>query len=654
MSRHASPPAVGPILERADGLEFLGQERGSGYVEPTFLVRRQDGQVLQLSALLYLTLEHLDGRPLPEVAAAVSQQIARELTVEGVAFLVETKLVPLGLVGHEPPPVDRNAAVLTLAGRRTLLPASIVNPVARALRPLFWQVAVVLVIEAVAAGDYWMFGRHDVSGSIRSVLVQPEQLLLVLALMVASMFFHELGHAAGASYGGARPGVVGMGLYIVWPAFYTDVTDAYRLDRRGRLRTDLGGIYFNMVFLVAVLALHMHTGWDFLVVAVILTHLEILQQLLPVVRLDGYFIVGDLVGVPDLFRWVRPILLALVPGRPRSAQLGRLRRWVRWVVAGWVLLVVPVLAVNVWILVSTGPELLSTTASTLNRQSRELSTSLHSYDVVGALVTALSMIALALPLLGLLALGTRLVGRIRGELVRWASRGPHQRAAVTAGVCAVSLAIAWVWLPDPVKVPTAPAAASAALRPTSPDQASSTMSPHPTPRGPHRPRDVPFRPRHRERPVDRASTSPTHVASAATGPSRRRAAPARKPSHTGSPSTSRRTSPTDGSGKSSKPSGSRHPDSGSDSDSDSDSNEPTRSGSSRSSAPKPSRSPAPSSTASEKPASETASETPASETPAATDPPTPSPASSSPSAEPVTAPAPPAAKTSDPATPSTP
>ena len=47
------------------------------------------------------------------------------------------------------------------------------------------------------------------------------------------------------------PGVMGAGLYLVWPAFYTDVTDSYRLGRAGRLRTDLGGLYFNAIVVVA-------------------------------------------------------------------------------------------------------------------------------------------------------------------------------------------------------------------------------------------------------------------------------------------------------------------------------------------------------------------------------------------------------------------
>ena len=47
-------------------------------------------------------------------------------------------------------------------------------------------------------------------------------------LILFSGFFHELGHAAGTRYGGASPGVMGVGIYLAFPAFYTDLTDSYR------------------------------------------------------------------------------------------------------------------------------------------------------------------------------------------------------------------------------------------------------------------------------------------------------------------------------------------------------------------------------------------------------------------------------------------
>lgn len=45
--------AAGP-LRPAEGLRLLGEYQGSGFTEPRCLVRRGDGQVIQLSRLLYL------------------------------------------------------------------------------------------------------------------------------------------------------------------------------------------------------------------------------------------------------------------------------------------------------------------------------------------------------------------------------------------------------------------------------------------------------------------------------------------------------------------------------------------------------------------------------------------------------------------------
>ena len=87
------------------------------------------------------------------------------------------------------------------------------------------------MLTALVASDAWLFGSGRVGSASRYVVLHPLLLLLVLGLSVASMLFHECGHAAACRYGGARPGVIGMGIYLIWPAFFTNVTDAYRLGR---------------------------------------------------------------------------------------------------------------------------------------------------------------------------------------------------------------------------------------------------------------------------------------------------------------------------------------------------------------------------------------------------------------------------------------
>ena len=58
---------------RADDLQLIGEMVGTGYRTPPALVRRSDGQILQLTPLLYRVLEAVDGRRgCAEIAAVVS------------------------------------------------------------------------------------------------------------------------------------------------------------------------------------------------------------------------------------------------------------------------------------------------------------------------------------------------------------------------------------------------------------------------------------------------------------------------------------------------------------------------------------------------------------------------------------------------------
>ena len=137
----------------------------------------------------------------------------------------------------------------------------------------------------------------------------------MFVVTVLSGGFHEFGHAAAARYSGANPGVIGAGIYLVWPAFYTDVTDSYRLGRRGRIRTDLGGLYFNAIVVVLTFVWWYATRWDALLLLVATQVMQMVHQLLPLLRFDGYHVLADLTGVPDLYHRIKPTLLGLLPHR---------------------------------------------------------------------------------------------------------------------------------------------------------------------------------------------------------------------------------------------------------------------------------------------------------------------------------------------------
>lgn len=62
------------------------------------------------------------------------------------------------------------------------------------------------------------------------------------------------------------------------------------------------------MLIVAFGCAYLAAAYPPLLAAAVLGHLQILRQLLPTLRMDGYYIMADLIGVPNLFGLVRPIL----------------------------------------------------------------------------------------------------------------------------------------------------------------------------------------------------------------------------------------------------------------------------------------------------------------------------------------------------------
>src|ERR1700733_10938775 len=96
-----------PPLARGEGVELLGPVHGSGYRDGAALVRRADGQMVQLGPLMYTLLESADGeRDTSSLAAAMSERIGRRLGEEQGVQLAK-KLAAQGLLAgfeqHAPP-----------------------------------------------------------------------------------------------------------------------------------------------------------------------------------------------------------------------------------------------------------------------------------------------------------------------------------------------------------------------------------------------------------------------------------------------------------------------------------------------------------------------------------------------------------------------
>src|SRR5436190_8639208 len=445
-----TPPTEKPRVAR--GIDLIGKYEGSGFKEAPYIARRADGQVIQLAPLLYLIAELADARRTnEEIAAAVSEAIERGVSADNVRMLVEEKLRPLGVIaGSEgsQPEVQKLDPMLALKFRAALIPPRVVGAVTKIFKPLFFPLVVVAVLGSLVALDVWLFVFHGIAQSLRQTLMDPALLLMMLGLVVLSAAFHECGHASACASGGAKPGAMGAGIYIVWPAFYTDVTDAYRLNKRGRLRTDLGGVYFNVIFILGTAGAYALTGFEPLLLMIPIQHLEIVHQFLPFIRLDGYYIVSDLTGVPDMFSRIRPTLASLVPWKRASDRVKELKPWVRGAVTAYVLTVVPLLLFMLGMTVFNAPRIFATAWDSFFVQYHKVRHDFGGGSAFSGAFGCAQMLILLLPALGLVVTFWRVLTRSARGVWTKTDGKPAARLASVVALAALSALIGYIWWPN--------------------------------------------------------------------------------------------------------------------------------------------------------------------------------------------------------------
>lgn len=300
-------------------VELLGELDGDAFQQRQWLVMR-DGRFVQVSDLLYRILECSNGATtLADIASDVSSAIGRGVSRDDIEYLLRDKLIPLRLIQgiessmEEPLSTSQLVRSPFAVNFRARIDGRYIDPVAAALRIFHAPVVMAPLLLGALAAHMWLYGVHGATGAIRQFVDDPAVMMIVLPVMLLAAAFHEFGHASALRYEGGRARAMGAGLYLVFPALYTDVSEAYRMNRRQRLRVDLGGPYFHVVFGLAATGLYAATGRTWLLTVAVLADAEVVRQFMPIGRLDGHWILADLTGMPDFLSRIVPFAASLLP-----------------------------------------------------------------------------------------------------------------------------------------------------------------------------------------------------------------------------------------------------------------------------------------------------------------------------------------------------
>jgi putative peptide zinc metalloprotease protein len=157
------------------------------------------------------------------------------------------------------------------------------------------------------------------------------------------------------------------------------------------------------------------------------------KQLSPVIRADGYHILSDLTGVPDLYAQMGPTLRRLIPGHGKepSALSGK----ARVIVTLWVLIVVPVLLSMMLGAILLLPRVATSAWDGGHQIAAAIPHQVSDGQIIDVLASIVRLLALCLPLLGSGLVAQKIVrgmvakgrawrrgSRIRGHCSWWLRR----------------------------------------------------------------------------------------------------------------------------------------------------------------------------------------------------------------------------------------
>lgn len=118
--------------------------------------------------------------------------------------------------------------------------------------------------------------------------------------MILNILFHEFGHILFCLKAGREVKSYGFKLNYGLPMFYVDTSDICMGTKKDKILTSLGGIYFNSLFGILIFLFYIICNNIFALDLLNISYFFVVSNILPFVKLDGYYVISDLLEVNNL------------------------------------------------------------------------------------------------------------------------------------------------------------------------------------------------------------------------------------------------------------------------------------------------------------------------------------------------------------------
>ncbi|WP_129021447.1 zinc metalloprotease [Edaphocola flava] len=180
----------------------------------------------------------------------------------------------------------------------TLLNARYVNIISDKLkfliRPSLLQFIIgLLAVVAMYIGMYYYLKGHITK-------VTGVNYYILYPIFLCTLIIHELGHSVATKRFNLAPREIGFGLFFILPVLYSNISCIWVLNKEKRIIVNLSGIFFQLFFTL-VMSIIFFAHKEFLFVLYNINIAVIFFSLFPFIKTDGYWVLSDFFGKPNLF-----------------------------------------------------------------------------------------------------------------------------------------------------------------------------------------------------------------------------------------------------------------------------------------------------------------------------------------------------------------
>ena len=151
---------------------------------------------------------------------------------------------------------------------------------------MIFIIVCVLIIGVVSIYAGWIWGKYNS--------------IYYVGWIVTNIFVHELGHYIACTKSGRCVHSFGIKFNYGLPMVYVDTRDICMSEMSSKIVTSLGGVYFNAILYLLLMGIYWRCKRDMIFSFSHISLFFVISNLVPFLKLDGYYVISDLLGEHDL------------------------------------------------------------------------------------------------------------------------------------------------------------------------------------------------------------------------------------------------------------------------------------------------------------------------------------------------------------------